>query len=371
MRRLDCAGGSSPEATVAAALDGIDDPVVLLDERPVAVTDLWRKLLGAVTGGCCERLVVIHPSGWPRRRVDLVVHAAAGLAGDVVALARSSLVGSPDDVVVEFGADTIAVSAGSAVTVFGRQDIATVVGFIGTATPTAGVVIDAPLELQGAVRDGNELRARLVDKGFRNRHFDVVALARSLTDRPAMVGDRHHRRRRPLLVASAAVLLLVLVTLSAVTVNGSKKVAEQSDSFESLIEGRVSVSVPAHWGIERITGGPGSRRVQVRSPADVGVALHITQTYAPGTNLADTAAVLARAVAAEPAGTFVEFSGEGEVAGRPAVTYREVRTGRVVHWAVFMDGSTRISIGCQSSPTREADVRAPCEQAVRSAREIQ
>jgi type VII secretion-associated protein (TIGR03931 family) len=58
------------------------------------------------------------------------------------------------------------------------------------------------------------------------------------------------------------------------------------------------------------------------------------------------------------------------VAGRPAVTYREIRPGRVIRWSVVQAGSVRVCIGCQSAPGRDEAVRAACEQAVRSAREL-
>ena len=99
-------------------------------------------------------------------------------------------------------------------------------------------------------------------------------------------------------------------------------------------------------------------------------ALHITQSYAPETTLAQAAEVLGRAVADQPPGVFVDFRSADDVADRPAVTYREVRAGRVIRWSVVLDRSTRISIGCQSAPGHEDTVRAVCDQAVRSAHEV-
>lgn len=137
-----------------------------------------------------------------------------------------------------------------------------------------------------------------------------------------------------------------------------------------LVEGRVEVRVPSHWIIERIIGGPGSRRVQVSSPAQADVALHITQSYAPESTLAQAAEILRRAIAGESARVFVDFRATDAVAGRPAVTYREVRPGRVIRWTVLPAGATRISIGCQSPPTAQGAVQAACDEAVRSAREL-
>ena len=138
----------------------------------------------------------------------------------------------------------------------------------------------------------------------------------------------------------------------------------------NLVEGRIVVEVPPHWNVERVRSGSGSRRVQVDSPTDADISLHITASYAPGSTLAQAAEVLGDAVAAATPGVFVGFRSAVEVAGRPAVTYREVRAGRVVDWSVVLSGSTRIGIGCQSAPDRAEVVRGACEQAIRTAREL-
>ncbi len=100
------------------------------------------------------------------------------------------------------------------------------------------------------------------------------------------------------------------------------------------------------------------------------MALHVTQSYTPEETLDGAAQVLRRALAKEPAGTFVDFNPADQHAGRSAVTYREVRAGRDVRWSVVVDGSTRISIGCQSAPGREDAINRVCDEAIRSAREV-
>ena len=74
----------APSALIEAALDWIDDPVGLWEERPVAVADLWRTLMATLVGQRCEPVVVVHPVGWPRHRVDRVLAAAAELRGGIV-----------------------------------------------------------------------------------------------------------------------------------------------------------------------------------------------------------------------------------------------------------------------------------------------
>ena len=131
----------------------------------------------------------------------------------------------------------------------------------------------------------------------------------------------------------------------------------------------MTVNIPSHWMIQRVTGGPGSRRLQASPPQGPDIALHMTSSYAPEATLAQAAAVLSQAIADEPAGAFVDLRTGVEVAGRPAVTYREVRPGRIIDWSVVQAGATRISIGCQSRPGQEADVRSFCDEAVRTAGE--
>ncbi|WP_082279850.1 type VII secretion-associated protein [Mycobacterium colombiense] len=138
-----------------------------------------------------------------------------------------------------------------------------------------------------------------------------------------------------------------------------------------LVEGRAALSVPATWSSQRVVGGPGSARVQVTSPTDPDLALHITQSPVVGETLSGTAERLKRAIDAEAPGVFVDFDPSGTSAGRPAVTYREVRPGHHVSWTVLLDGPVRISIGCQSRAGDEGAIRDACEQAVRSARAIE
>ncbi len=137
----------------------------------------------------------------------------------------------------------------------------------------------------------------------------------------------------------------------------------------AMVEGRVSVEIPPGWAVRRVTDGPGSRRVVVTSPSDDRSALHITSAYTPEGTLAEAAAMLAPLAAAEPA-VFGDFKAAAEVAGRPALTYREVRPGRAISWVVVLDGAMRIGIGCQSAPGREKSVGSVCQAAIASARDV-
>ena len=113
--------------------------------------------------------------------------------------------------------------------------------------------------------------------------------------------------------------------MTAIAVGGLAASHQTETPATELVEGRVAVQIPAGWSVQRITGGPGSARVQVVSPVDPGAILHITQSRVPTADLAATADALRSAAAAQPPGVFVDFRPDDRRAGRPAVTYREVR----------------------------------------------
>lgn len=109
------------------------------------------------------------------------------------------------------------------------------------------------------------------------------------------------------------------------------------------------------------------------SPTAPQLVLHVTQAPAAGDSLTAIAEPLQRALQradAEMPGVFVDFNPAGISAGRPAVTYREVRDGRHVDWTIVVDRGLRIGIGCQSEPAGEATLRRACEAAVRSAHAV-
>jgi type VII secretion-associated protein (TIGR03931 family) len=134
------------------------------------------------------------------------------------------------------------------------------------------------------------------------------------------------------------------------------------------VEGHVVLEIPAQWPARRIVAGPGSARVQITSPTDPEVALHLTQSRVALPGLDATAEFLKTAIDAAPVGVFVDFNPRGRSAGRPVVTYREIRVGHDIRWTVWVDRLIRISIGCQNPPGREDAVSQECEVAIRSAR---
>lgn len=286
VRVISGAVGRVDPRLARAALEWIDHPVGLYDERPVAVADMWRAVMMTVGRG--ERvLTLVHPDDWTRSRVDRVVAAADAVAGEVVAVPRRHWNADPDS---------------------GSED-------------------DAEDDAGCDARAGHPARGR---------------------------------RLRLLAVGAAAVAALLSVGTASVV---------RPARAQNVVEGRIAVQIPAEWTITRVTGGPGSRRLQATPPADPETALHITQSYAPEATPARVAADLRRRINDQPAGVFVDLQAEARVGGHPAVTYRELRPGRVIDWSVVLVGSTLIGIGCQSSPQRTDAVRIACERAVASARE--
>jgi type VII secretion-associated protein (TIGR03931 family) len=138
-----------------------------------------------------------------------------------------------------------------------------------------------------------------------------------------------------------------------------------------LVERRVGVMVPAQWTVQRVTSGPGSARVQVVSPRDSGVALHVTQSsLPPQSSLEQVAGSVRNALDEEPEGVFVDFNPSDRRADRPVVTYRELRADHRIAWFVLLDRSVRIAVGCQSPPEREEAVREACDEAIQSAHAV-
>jgi type VII secretion-associated protein (TIGR03931 family) len=277
---------------------------------------------------------------------------------------------------IEIAEEFVAV-AGPGLRVFGRGNIESVAAVAAESGQSGDILLDAPAGIAGSAQTADGLRVALAARGRSVRDVDVAAIAGAVPAR---------RRARGLVAAFLAASGMLaalglpdgrelglpdgrdLVGAAAATLRPDG--GAPAPAAVNLVEGRIVVEVPPHWKVERVRSGSGSRRVQVDSPTDADIALHITVAYAPGSTLAQAAEVLGDAVAAATPGVFVGFRPVGEVAGRPAVTYREVRAGRVVDWSVVLSGSTRIGIGCQSAPDRTEVVRSACEQAIRTAREL-
>lgn len=366
---------------VAAALDGIDDPVALVDARPVCVAALWRDVLESIGGPRCRRLTVVHPSWWAATRVERVGAAAHAVADQAVLrprswlLARATPAGAPPAAVVVEIAARIVVVTGIAVVAEPRRGeppavAEAVIRVIAAMPADAPVVIDAPAGIDGAgglaatiadgLRCGGDRVVVIVDDA-RLRRLAAAGVAADDECAPPAGPARRRRWAVPVLAALGA---------AAVWANpferGETPAADRMPTT-FLVDGRIAVEVPAQWPTQRVTAGPGSARVQVVSPSDPQVVLHLTQSPVADPTLSGVAESLKRAMDGEPPGVFVDFNPSGSSAGRAAVTYREVRAGHDIRWAVVVDRAVRIAVGCQSRPGGQNAIREVCDRAVRSA----
>jgi len=394
VRRLCCGASAVADnemsEIVGAALDAIDDRVTLVGGHPVAVASLWREALGSAACTRGKGTVVVHPSWWSSSRIGVVSAAAATVFDGVLARPRSWLLtraagaDTESSVVVEI-TERMVVIGGAEVAVPRRpppRRVADEVATILAGLPATAVLIDTPSTVAGATALAVSIADAVRGNGqtvLRIGDARLARLARSAASdhheptEPRGRGDRVRSRARTLSGLGAATVVLAAAAPAAVTLGRHGTVAPppmEAAPPAVLVEGRVALTVPADWPTQRVIAGPGSARVQVTSPSDPEVALHVTQSPIAGETLSGTAERLKHAVDAEPAGVFVDFNPSGTSAGRPAVTYREVRAGHHVRWTVFVDGPVRISLGCQSRPAMEDAVRAVCEQAVRSAHAI-
>lgn len=394
IRRLCCGTSAIDESAEAdvirAALEAIDDRVALVGERPVPVAALWEAALRSATCRSAGDMVVVHPSWWSPSRVGVVTGAAARVAGEVRARPRSWLLRQASraepTVVVEITERLVAITASDVTAVPRNADppsVAEDVAEVITGTAPATVLIDTPNSVTGAsalaasIADAMRGGGRAAPDMVEINDSRLVRLARTAAPAPTVPSesDAAPRPRRPRMLGAlgAAAVAVAAAAPAAMAPRGPgeappKPVEAAATTF--LVEGRVALSVPAAWPTRRVVTGPGSARVQVTSPADPEVALHITQSPVAGETLGGTAERLKRAIDAERPGLFVDFNPSGTSAGRPAVTYREVRPGHHVRWTVLLDGPVRISVGCQSRPDDEGAVRDACERAVRSAHAI-
>jgi type VII secretion-associated protein (TIGR03931 family) len=351
-----------PAEICGAAIDAIDDEYTLIDERPVAVDDLWAWVLGVSAGEPEGSLLLVCPGWWSDARVNRIRYAAGQHDGQPEIVRRHDILGSRAAHIIEIAPEfVICRLPGSPITVTPRlgemKEVAGTItrGILGTGM----VVIDAPVGVAGAA----ELAAALAKKldGRDVQIVDDATLAASIA--AAHLPTPVARRRPTTAWAVSAGLLLALGVLL-----GLPRVAEPAEQpFTLLTEGRVTVRLPAGWEVRRITDGAGSPRIQASSPIEEAAAILLTQSVA-GPDLPRTAEVLEAALALQPPGVFTGLRTDDHRGGRAVLSYTETRADREISWAVFLDGRVRIAVGCQQ-PASAAVIRQYCDEAIRSARE--
>jgi type VII secretion-associated protein (TIGR03931 family) len=358
---------------VTAAFESIDDAVALLDDRDVPPDVVWREVMSAAVAPGTGTVVLVCPSWWRQAWIDMVCAAARHVVPNVIVSRRADVLrGGDSTVIVEIAEDFVVVhvltDAPAVVPRVGdpRAVIDAIVARIGDSD----AVIDVPLGIAGATRlaDGlaRTLRARGVDVSVADDRR-VLRTAGVGPPRRRSPGRLPRRLAQPRVAALAGAGLVVVALACAAAGYGADDAHDSAPAATAwLVEGRVAVEVPADWATERIITGPGSARVQVLSPWEPQVAIHVTQS--PGQESLAAAAEALRAVLDDrPDGVFVEFTASDRRAGRAAITYREIRAEHHVDWTVMLDSGVRIAIGCQHPPDGPAP-QPVCDQAIRSAR---
>jgi type VII secretion-associated protein (TIGR03931 family) len=363
---------------VSAGIDGIDDELTLIDDRPVAVADVWRTVIHDTVGGPVEAIVLVCPTWWASSRVDCVRRAASSVATDVVVLGRAEVLrdGQRDRLttVVEIAPEFVVLSSPEGdVQVAARGDANAIVAKIPLSST---VLVDAPEGAPGAGAVAAAITDRLRANGVAVTIADRGWVRRSLEACPSQDEARGPDARPSKKRGGRATAVLAGTLLSAAVLGGGLAARHDVQApvakmpMTLLVEGRVGVMVPAQWVVQRVTSGPGSARVQVVSPADADIAVHMTQSALAQRSHEAVAESLRDALSQQPGGVFVEFNPSDRRADQSVMTYREMRAGHHIAWFVLIDESLRIAIGCQSAPGREEAVREACDQAIQSAHAV-
>jgi type VII secretion-associated protein (TIGR03931 family) len=354
---------------VSAGIDTIDDELTLIDDRAVAVSDVWRRVMHDVVGGATETIVVVCPTWWPSSRVERVCDAVSAAATDVEVLRRAQVLSDGLSTLVEIAPEFVVVSLpGGGVQVVVRGDMEAVLAAIPTSTE---VLLDGPEGVEGARPLADRLRANgvAVTIADRDRVRRSLAARRSQDEDPKCPPTENRGRRATAVMAGT--VLSVAVLCGGFAARQDVRPVPASMPMTLLVEGRVGVMVPAQWTVQRVTSGPGSARVQVVSPDDADIAVHVTQSsLAPQQSREEVAQSLRAALSEEPDGVFVEFNPSDRRSDQPMVTYREIRADHHIAWFVLIDKSLRIAIGCQSAPGHDEAVREACDRAIRSAHAV-
>jgi type VII secretion-associated protein (TIGR03931 family) len=361
---------------VSTGIDAIDDELTLIDERPVTVAAVWQAVMRDVVGGGADTVVLVCPTWWASSRVDLVRDAACTVAKDCVVLKRAQVLrdGRPDRLtaVVEIAPEfVVVVPPVGDMQVVARGDIEAIVAAIPVSM---AVLLDGPEGAEGACPIVGSIADRLRANGVAVTIADGETVRRGIVDLPSPEDGLGVHTRPSSDRGRLPTAVLAGTLLSAAALCGG--FAAQQDGpvhmpMTLLVEGRVGVVVPAKWVVERVTSGPGSARVQVISPADADVAVHITQSsLPPHSSHEQVAESLHSMLSQQPDGVFVDFNPSDRRADRTVATYRELRADHHISWVVLVDETLRIAIGCQSAPGHQGDVHEACDQAIRSAHAV-
>jgi type VII secretion-associated protein (TIGR03931 family) len=365
---------SQPER-VTAAIECIDDDIGWMDDHPVTAAQLWCDVMRDAVGGSADTVLLVCPTWWPASWIRVVSDAASAVTATVEVRSRAGLFDA--STVVEIAPDLVVIAQpGQDVdAVVRRGDIdGDAAAVVARLADVATVVLDVPEGVDEGRRLGESIGNRLKAKGIEVVCADREYLRRAVQAlrQPEDARDSVEPRSARFGRRATAVLAGTLLSLAALG-GGFAGRGGSADEMSTmlLVEGRVGVTVPARWTVSRVTNGPGSARLQVVSPADGDVAVHITQSVLPSQQTMEAMAESLRsAFNDQPTGVFVDLNTGGRYLDKPAVTYREVRQDREIAWVVLVDKTVRIAIGCQSPRGHEQLVREACDRAVGSAHAV-
>ena len=194
----------APAQLVSAALECIDDELALIDDHPSAVADVWREVMRSAVGACDGTVVLVCPTWWASRRINVVRDAAADAATDVVVLQRSCVLADQLSAstwaVVEIAPEFVVVSRdGRALVVVSRLDDPDVVAEMvaGEVGAPAAVLVDAAVGVNGAgplaVAIADRVRARGVSVSIADQDWVLRAVPATRSRQP----DDRVRRGKP------------------------------------------------------------------------------------------------------------------------------------------------------------------------------
>jgi len=358
--------GETDSELTDAAIACLDDDIGLVGTRVQDSQKIWADAIADVAGHSAIELTVICPSFWTATRIERIRQAAHTVASQVRIQDRRDALqqnaGRPDAPVIEVGRDLVVLARPDRPAVVLRRSSPALVSTVHHAlADDPCVIVDVPAGIAGAGQLAAELAGRLRASGT-----DVTVLGCADLCHAAEASVVVRCWQSTLLASAAAATVIVLLALAVLTVPRSaapRAVAAAESTW--VVEGRVSMQVPVGWTVDRVVSGAGSARLRITAP-DRGGSIHLTQTPVPTrTSLAQSAWALRAAAASLRAGVIVDFNDAAMASGRPAVTYREIRSDATVQWTVLLDNTVRIAIGCQGPAIADT-----CDVAIRSAHRI-
>ncbi|RDI52664.1 type VII secretion-associated protein [Nocardia mexicana] len=400
------------------------------------LADAFAVLFGAVLTnlrltGPCERLTVLAPSDWGRRRRAAVEAAASRLVADVTVepLALRA---------VSLGASTAQHQRIAVLELNPLSTTVTLVGRSGSNTwidacehePTVGLADaqDGPgLDAVGAVvarllagqtptyllavgiSDPALLEAlRTAIAGQCGFPVDVRPVAGTELIRgsqplghpaqPSRYGPaapppvewdaplREHavaaqppRSRRTLVTVGAAAAVVALVVAVGVAVLLTRSSGGTTAAPPATQQAAPPTARPTPQTFGRVqTPIPAGWRIasqndnRVDLSPDSGARQRITLTQkdlAPGSSVDEVARTLEAQIQRRPAGTVTDLRRDPAFGGRPGLSYEEFPPdGTTVRWQVIVDSGLQVSVGCQYPSDSWQPIATPCEQLVRDMR---